>query len=115
MDIFTALAEPTRRQIIEIIATNGQVSATHIYEHFEVSAPAISQHLKVLKDSNLVIVEKHAQQRLYQINPDSMDELEKWAQKMKNLWNSRFDRLEKLLEKQQKSKKVLEVKSKTKS
>lgn len=110
MDIFTALAEPTRRQIIEIIAQNGQITATHIYNEFNVSAPAISQHLKVLRDSNIVTVEKHAQQRIYQINPEAMDELEEWAHKMKNLWNARFDRLEKLVEQQ--SLKASEQKSK---
>ena len=58
MDAFTALAEPTRRNIMEMLATNESLSATDIYKNFKASAPAISQHLKVLKTANLVRVEK---------------------------------------------------------
>lgn len=97
MDVFYALAEPTRREIIEMLAKNGQLSATEISERFPVSPPAISQHLKVLRETNLVRVEKRAQQRLYQINPDTMLELEKWAKEMTQLWSERFNSLDRLL------------------
>jgi DNA-binding transcriptional ArsR family regulator len=63
-----------------------------------VSPPAISQHLKVLREANLVHMEKRAQQRIYQLNPDAMFELEGWARQMTQLWNQRFDALEKVLE-----------------
>jgi DNA-binding transcriptional ArsR family regulator len=66
MDMFTALAEPTRRDILVLLGTHGQLSAGEIYTKFTSSPPAISQHLKVLRDAELVTVEKHAQQRLYQ-------------------------------------------------
>jgi DNA-binding transcriptional ArsR family regulator len=102
MDIFIALAEPTRRNIIEILAINGQMSAKQIYNKFPVSASAISQHLKVLKEAKLVIMQKLAQKRLYQINTEKIIELEDWAKKMKELWNQRFDALEKLLEEEKK-------------
>ncbi len=97
MDMFSALAEPTRRNIIEMLAERGQLTASDIYEEFNVSPPAISQHLKVLRDTDLVIMEKRGQQRLYQINPNAIGELEGWAIRMKKLWNERFDRLDKLL------------------
>lgn len=97
MDIFHALAEPTRRNIIEMLAINGELSATDIYENFDVSPPAISQHLKVLREAKLVQVEKRAQQRIYQINPAAMHKLAAWAEQMTQLWNQRFDALDKVL------------------
>jgi DNA-binding transcriptional ArsR family regulator len=96
MDMFSALAEPTRRSIIEMLASNGQLSATAISRKFRVSPPAISQHLKVLREARLVRMEKRAQQRIYEINPDAMVELEEWARKMAAQFDKRFDALEKL-------------------
>lgn len=98
MDIFNALAEPTRRNIIEMLATSGQLSASDISDKFKVSSSAISQHLKVLREANLVQMEKRAQQRLYQINPSVINEFEEWAKKMTKLWNQRFDRLDRVLQ-----------------
>jgi len=97
MDTFTALAEPTRRSIIEMIARRGEMTATDISDNFAVSAPAISQHLKVLKETNLVRMEKRAQKRIYTVNPEGIGELENWAQRMLRMWNERFDALEELL------------------
>jgi DNA-binding transcriptional ArsR family regulator len=91
MDMFSALADPTRRTIIELLAGNSPLSATDIYDKFPVSPPAISQHLKVLREAKLVQMEKRAQQRMYQINPDAMLELEAWARHRTQLWNERFD------------------------
>ncbi len=96
MDMFSALAEPTRRSILEMLATKGQLSATAISRKFHVSPPAISQHLKVLREARLVRIEKRAQQRIYEINPDAMLELEEWAKRMAAHWDRRFDALEKL-------------------
>jgi uncharacterized protein YndB with AHSA1/START domain len=79
MDIFSALAEPTRRKIVELLNRHGPLSATEIYSRFSVSPPAISQHLQVLHQSNLVQVERRAQQRIYRVNPQGLRELELWA------------------------------------
>lgn len=102
MDIFYALGEPTRRSIIEILALHGQLAASEISSKFTVSAAAISQHLKVLKDARLVKVEKRAQQRLYTINPESMIEIEDWAKKMHQMLNNRFVAFDKLIEEEKK-------------
>ena len=102
MDVFNALADPTRRKIIELLARSGQLSATEIYDKFPFSPPAISQHLKVLREANLVLVEKRAQQRIYRLNPDSMLELEDWARRMTQLWSDRFEALDRLLEEEKK-------------
>jgi DNA-binding transcriptional ArsR family regulator len=97
MDVFTALAEPTRRRIVEILAKSGQMPASDIYRHFDSTPPAISQHLKVLRQVKLVKVEKQAQKRLYEINPDKVQELEDWARKTRQLWSQRLDRLDAVL------------------
>lgn len=103
MDKFRALADPTRRKIIELLASNGELTASEICEKFQVSPPAISQHLKVLREARLVRMEKRAQQHIYQVNPSALTEFEEWAQRMAQLWNERFDSLEKLIEAEKES------------
>ncbi len=94
MDTFYALAEPRRRRVVEILAHRGQLSATQICDEFDVTPQAISQHLRVLREANVIQMKKRAQQRLYGLNPHSMDEIERWAAGVTNLWNSRLDRLD---------------------
>jgi len=101
MDVFTALAEPHRRSILEMLASEGQLSATAISRKFRVSPPAISQHLKILREARLVRMEKRAQQRLYEINPDAMHELEHWARRMAEQYDRRFDPLERIAKAQE--------------
>ena len=98
MDTFTALAEPTRRNILEMLAANGNMPATSIYGHFKASPPAISQHLKVLREAKLVRVEKRAQQRIYYVNPEPMKELERWIKQFAATKEQEFQRLDSLLE-----------------
>ena len=99
MDSFTAIAEPTRRLILERLAANGNMSATDIYRGFSSSPPAISQHLKVLREAKLVRVEKRAQQRIYYINPEPMKKLEKWIRQFAAAKEQEYQRLDSLLEK----------------
>jgi DNA-binding transcriptional ArsR family regulator len=101
MDLFSALADPTRRKIIEMLASQGPLSATAISDRFDVSPPAISQHLKVLREAELVQMEKRRQQRIYRINPAAMLELEEWANQIAQLWNQRFDALDEVLKAEQ--------------
>jgi len=98
MDVFEALAAPTRREIIEMLSSKGRLSATDISGRFDASAPAISQHLKILREAKLVRVERQGQLRIYQIDPKGMAEIEEWSQRMTRLWNKRFDALEKVLQ-----------------
>jgi DNA-binding transcriptional ArsR family regulator len=101
MDMFYALSDPTRRKILELLASQGELTASHIYSNFQVSPPAISQHLKVLREANLVKMEKHAQQRIYQINPMAMLELEDWSKQLAQQWNQRLDVLDEFLKSEQ--------------
>ncbi len=100
MDTFTAIAEPTRRHIMEMLATKGGLPATSIYKSFPASPPAISQHLKVLKEAKLVRVEKRAQQRIYYINLEPMKELEKWIRQFAAKAEERYQTLDKILERE---------------
>jgi DNA-binding transcriptional ArsR family regulator len=98
MDMFSALADPNRRDIIELLSLKGRLPASKIYDNFDVTPPAISQHLKILKEADLVVVEKKAQQRIYSVNPAKVEELDLWIKKLKQQWEARFDRLDKVLE-----------------
>ena len=93
-----ALADPTRRNILEILATSGELSATAIYEQFPVSPQAVSQHLKVLREAHLVEMEKRAQKHLYRLNPQTLSQFEEWVQQMKHKWEERFAALDTVLE-----------------
>ncbi len=101
-ELFNALADPTRRNIIELLATRGQLSATDICDNFDASPPAISQHLKVLREARFVRVEKRAQQRIYQVNREAMSEIEGWVQTMTKRYDARYDALDKVLEAEKK-------------
>lgn len=98
MDKFAALADPTRRKILELLAEQGQLPASSIYQHFDSSPPAVSQHLKILRQAELVQVTKQAQKRIYEVNVQSLKEFEAWANRTIQLWSNRFDRLDKLLQ-----------------
>jgi DNA-binding transcriptional ArsR family regulator len=98
MDTFTVLADPTRRQIIELLVARGQLTATEIYDQFQSSRPAISQHLKVLREANLVTMQKRKQQHLYAFNPAAFNEMESWMQQLTRRWNERFAALDDILE-----------------
>jgi DNA-binding transcriptional ArsR family regulator len=98
MDMFVALADPTRRNILELLANRGELSATAIYEQFPVSPQAVSQHLKVLREANLVEMEKHAQKHLYRINPQALSQFEEWVNNMQRMWSERFDALDTVIE-----------------
>ncbi len=98
MDMFAALADPTRRNILELLATSGELSATAIYEHFLVSPQAVSQHLKVLREAHLVEMEKRAQKHVYRLNPQTLSEFEAWVQQVQQRWEERFAALDAILE-----------------
>jgi DNA-binding transcriptional ArsR family regulator len=97
MDAFAALADPTRRAIVELLAQRGELAASAIAAHFPVSAPAISQHLKVLREADVLLMEKRAQQRIYRVNPQAMQEVQSWAGRMAQQWQRRFNVLDELL------------------
>jgi DNA-binding transcriptional ArsR family regulator len=93
---FNALADPTRRRIVEMLAA-GERAAGEIVREFEVSAPAISQHLKVLKEARLVRVRAAAQKRIYALDAAGIGEIDRWLERIRRFWGGRLDALEREL------------------
>jgi DNA-binding transcriptional ArsR family regulator len=93
-----ALADPTRQRIVEMLAA-GALSSGEIAGRFELSPPAISQHLKTLKAARLVTVRADKQKRIYQLDPDGMAEVSEWVARIQAFWNPRLDALEAALRK----------------
>jgi DNA-binding transcriptional ArsR family regulator len=89
--MFAALADPTRMGIIDMLARFGELSASEISGKFDSTASAVSQHLKVLREAGLVVVQKRAQQRIYQLDTITMAELEQWMNIRAKQWNDRLD------------------------
>lgn len=95
--IISALAEPRRLRIVELLAAEGEMNASDIAGRFEITPAAISQHLRLLREARVVTMHKQAQQRLYRINPEALSELEQWSHRMRTTWSARFDQLDELL------------------
>lgn len=93
MEIFAALADPTRREIVARVA-RGPTPVSAIAARLPISAPAVSQHLKALREAGLVRVERRAQQRIYSFDPAGFDEIEQWLARTRATWNHRLDALE---------------------
>ena len=93
MQTLKALADPTRQRIVEMLA-GGALCAGEIASQFDVSAPAISQHLKALREANLVRVRRDAQRRIYELNPRGVRELAAWVDRLRRFWSHKLDALE---------------------
>lgn len=96
MDRFIALADPTRRQIIESLCT-GERSFGELADQFEMTRPAVSQHLKVLRDHGFVMVRADAQRRMYRLNDQGLAEVDAWLTRVRAFWARRLNNLEEAL------------------
>lgn len=96
MQSLLAIADPTRRRIVELLAARDR-TAGELVEEFDMSAPAISQHLKVLREAGLVTVRAEGQSRVQVLNPDGLGEIEDWLEKTRSFWSRRLDALEREL------------------
>jgi len=102
MDALGAIAEPNRRKIIQLLAQRGNLTAGEIARHFQSSAPAVSQHLQVLKETKAVFVTRQAQKRIYSLNPEPLLELSGWLFDLTNQWTQRLNKLDSMLAKEKK-------------
>jgi len=93
MQSLLAIADPTRRRIVELLAERDR-TAGDLVKEFDVSAPAISQHLNVLRDAGLVTTRAEGQSRVQTLNPAGFDELEAWLHRTRQFWSQRLDALE---------------------
>lgn len=97
MDVFEALADPTRREIVVLLAA-GERNAGDIAGRFEMRAPSVSRHLKVLREAGVVSVRPSAQARIYRLERRALDEARAWMDAQLNLLDRRFDALERHLD-----------------
>lgn len=95
-DVFQAIADPTRREILCLIAEE-PLNLNSIAENFDMSRPAVSQHIKVLDESGLVAMWKKGRQRFCYIRPQKMKEVDQWLEPFRQLWEDRFDQLDQVL------------------
>lgn len=95
--VFSALADPTRRGILAQLA-QGPARVGDVASRFEVSAPAISQHLKVLERAGLVARAVNAQWRTLTLQPEPLEQASAWVEQQRREWSLRLDSLEKHLE-----------------
>lgn len=97
---FFALADPTRRRLLELLG-RGTASVNELAERFDMSRPAISQHLKVLEDAGLISRTKAGQYRTCELRPEGLSEAEAWVIEHRALWQARFDQLDEVIRGQQ--------------
>ncbi|TCO45623.1 DNA-binding transcriptional ArsR family regulator [Kribbella antiqua] len=90
---FEVLAEPRRREILDLLRA-GERPVGELVEQLELSQPAVSKHLKVLRDAGLVEVRQDAQRRWYRLRPAPLAEIDAWLEPYRDLWRTRLDALE---------------------
>ncbi|MEU4341135.1 metalloregulator ArsR/SmtB family transcription factor [Nocardia sp. NPDC023852] len=101
MTAFHVLAEPNRRAILDVLR-DGERPVGALVERLRMSQPAVSKHLRVLKEAGLVEVRSDAQRRFYRIRPEPLVELDDWLEPYRRLWATHLDRLEEHLDRRRK-------------
>ncbi len=95
-DIFQAIADPTRRAILVLIAAQA-MTPNSLAEHFDITRQAVSKHLRILTECELVKQEFQGREIYYQLEIKKMKEIDKWLEQFRKIWEDRFDQLDKVL------------------
>ena len=95
-DIFQAIADPTRRAILVLIATQA-MTPNALAEHFDTTRQAVSKHLRILTECELVKQDYQGREIYYQLEINKMKEIDKWLAQFRKIWENRFNQLDKLL------------------
>lgn len=103
-DVFQAIADPTRRAIILLIAVQA-MTPNALAEHFDTTRQAVSKHLRILAECELVKPEYRGREIYYDLNAAKMKEIDKWLEQLRKIWESRFNELDSLLNHLKKNKK----------
>jgi len=96
-DLFDTLADPSRRRILSLLL-EGERSAGELVDALHLSQPAVSKHLKVLRDAGFAEVRADAQRRLYRLRPEPLAEIDAWLQPFRRYWATKLDDLERYLD-----------------
>lgn len=99
MDIFEAVAEPNRRTLLDLLAEGGRSAGELVAALPSLTQPAVSRHLRVLREAGLVEVRPDAQRRIYTLRPDGFAEFEAWLNRYRRFWAGHLDSLEQHLAK----------------
>jgi DNA-binding transcriptional ArsR family regulator len=97
VETFAALAEPNRFRIVELLRS-GPRPVNDIKERLKLNQPQVSKHLRVLKEAGLVEAQPRAQQRLYELRAQPLQQLHEWLERYRRLWDARFEELDELIE-----------------
>ena len=102
-DIFQAIADPTRRAIIALIAIQA-MTPNAIAEHFDTSRQAVSKHLRILTECEVIRQEQKGREIYYQLEIEKMKEIDEWLEQYRKIWETRFEQLDEVLEVMKKQK-----------
>jgi DNA-binding transcriptional ArsR family regulator len=103
-DIFQAIADPTRRAIIVLIAAQA-MTPNALAEHFDTTRQAVSKHLRILTECELIKQNQQGREIYYQLDIHKMKEIDKWLEQFRQIWETRFNQLDDLLSTIQKNEK----------
>lgn len=95
-DIFQAIADPTRRAILVLVATQA-LTPNALADEFDMTRQAVSKHIKILNECELLEQEKVGREIYYQLKVDKMKEIDKWLEQFRKIWEKRFSQLDSLL------------------
>ena len=104
-DVFQAIADPTRREIISLLA-HRSLTPNSVADSFDVSRQAISKHIKILTECGLVVINQQGRERFCYIQPEKLIEVDDWLDTFRKLWEHRFGRLDTVLTKMKRTKKT---------
>ena len=102
-DVFQAIADPNRRAILSLLARQ-RMTLNGVADNFRISRPAVSKHIRILKECGLVVVIPQGRERYVEAKFDKLNEVADWIEQYRQLWEARFDRLDDVLEKMKKEK-----------
>lgn len=95
-DVFQAIADPTRRAIIALVAIQA-MTPNAIAEHFDISRQAVSKHLRILSECEVIKPEQKGREIYYQLEIEKMKEIDEWLEQYRKIWESRYEQLDTLL------------------
>ena len=97
-NVFLAISDPTRRAVLDLLASGSRIAGDIAAKFQHLTQPAVSRHLKVLREAGLVDVEVNAQQRIYKLRPEGLAELYEWVAKYQAVWPDTLEALERYLD-----------------
>lgn len=92
-DVFQAIADPNRRAILGLLA-NQKLSLNGVAQNFNISRPAISKHIKILEECGLVEIQRHGRERYCEVRLDKLNEISKWLEQYRTLWEEKLNALD---------------------